>query len=178
MAAVTQFWSEWSNFLGHFLDIIVTKHTKRARWSEIFLVFWHTLMSMFFHWNNFREERFWLARMPFMKGIAPIRRTAQYLDNCGLVFKVGLTQGIVNENVSPIRTAWRSWLWTLMKPQKIADKITIQEQETLFFGTSLRYDHILWEILLSKNRFFQVQHKNPNVQIVTFKNLTPRYYIL
>ena len=23
-----------------------------------------------------------------MKGIAPIRRTAQYLDNCGLVFKV------------------------------------------------------------------------------------------
>ena len=30
-----------------------------------------------------------------MKGIAPIRRTAQYLDNCGLVFKVGLTQGIV-----------------------------------------------------------------------------------
>ena len=33
--------------------------------------------------------------MPFMKGIAPIRRTAKYLDNCGLVFKAGLTQGIV-----------------------------------------------------------------------------------
>ena len=46
MAAVTQFWSEWSNFLGQFLDIIDPKHTKRAKWSEILLVFWYTLMVM------------------------------------------------------------------------------------------------------------------------------------
>ena len=30
-----------------------------------------------------------------MKGIAPIRRTAQYLDSCGLVFKVSLTRELV-----------------------------------------------------------------------------------
>ena len=44
MAAVTQFWSEWSNFLGQFLDIIDPKHTKRGKWSEILLVFWNTLL--------------------------------------------------------------------------------------------------------------------------------------
>ena len=39
MAAVTQFWSDWSNFLGEILDIIDPKHTKRTKWSEILLLF-------------------------------------------------------------------------------------------------------------------------------------------
>ena len=39
MAAVTQFWSDWSNFLGEILDIIDPKHTKRTKRSEILLLF-------------------------------------------------------------------------------------------------------------------------------------------
>ena len=37
--------------------------------------------------------------MPFMKGVAPIRRTAKYLDSCGLVFKVG-GQGTSGQSIS------------------------------------------------------------------------------
>ena len=42
---LTQFSSKLSNFLGGVLDIIVAKHTKRGKLSEILCVFWYTLLD-------------------------------------------------------------------------------------------------------------------------------------
>lgn len=82
--------------------------------------------------------------MPFMKGIAPIRRTAKYLDSCGLVFKNRVKIMTVNFNEA--------------------------SEESRQDHHSGARDFVFWNLP-------QVQHKNPNVQIVTFKNLTPSPFI-
>ena len=79
--------------------------------------------------------------MPFMKGIAPIRRTYKYLENCGLVFKDRVKIMTVNFN----------------------------EAESQTHHTGAR-DFVFWNLP-------QVQYKNPDVQIVTLKNMTPSPFI-
>ena len=54
------------------------------------------------------------------------------------------------ENFISLRTEWRLWLWTLTKLQKITDKIIIQGLETLFSGTSLRWDNFSLRIFLHR----------------------------
>ena len=79
--------------------------------------------------------------MPFMKGIAPIRRTTKYLSNCGLVFKERVKIMTVNFND--------------------------QDNHPAHQGAR---DFVFWNIP-------QVQYKNPDVQIVTLKNMTPSPFI-
>ena len=59
--------------------------------------------------------------MPFMKGIAPIRRTYKYLDNCGLVFKNRVKIVTVNFNEGedqPHHTGARDFVfWNLPQVQ-------------------------------------------------------------
>ena len=55
MAMVAQFSPKWSNFLGDVLHkyMIDPKLTKMAKWSEILLLFWFTLVGNFIfvpHW--------------------------------------------------------------------------------------------------------------------------------
>jgi len=80
--------------------------------------------------------------MPWMKGVAPIRRTTKYLENCGLVFKDRVNIVTINFNDS-------------------------QQGQEHHSGAR---DFVFWNLP-------QVQFKNPNVQIVTFKNLTPSPFI-
>ena len=80
-------------------------------------------------------------KMPFMKGVAPIRRTYAYLENCGLVFKDRVKVMTVNFN----------------------------EGESQTHHTGAR-DFVFWNLP-------QVQYKNPDIQMVTLKNLTPSPFI-
>jgi small subunit ribosomal protein S25 len=79
--------------------------------------------------------------MPFMKGVAPIRRTTKYLTNCPLVFK----------------------------PRVKIMTINFNEEETEQHHSGAR-DFVFWNLP-------QVQYRNPDVQIVTFRNLTPSPFI-
>ena len=78
--------------------------------------------------------------MPFMKGIAPIRRTTKYLNSAGLVFKERVKIMTVNFN---------------------------EHEDACHKGAQ---DFVFWNIP-------QVQYKNPDVQIVTLKNMTPTPFI-
>ena len=86
--------------------------------------------------------------MGFMHGVAPIRRTTKFLNNCGLVFKDRVKIMTVNFN------------------DESAEK-TAQYKQDMHVGAR---DFVFWNIP-------QVQFKNPNVQIVTFKNQTPTPFI-
>ena len=79
--------------------------------------------------------------MPFMKGIAPIRRTTKYLSNCPLVFKERVKIMTVNFNDRDDHPAHQG-----------------------------ARDFVFWNIP-------QVQYKNPDVQVVTLKNMTPSPFI-
>ena len=81
--------------------------------------------------------------MPFMKGIAPIRRTTKYLNSAGLVFKERVKIMTVNFNDTESDSN---------SPHKGAQ------------------DFVFWNIP-------QVQYKNPDVQIVTLRNMTPSPFI-
>ena len=81
--------------------------------------------------------------MPFMKGIAPIRRTTKYLNSAGLVFKERVKIMTVNFNDTESESN---------SPHKGAQ------------------DFVFWNIP-------QVQYKNPDVQIVTLRNMTPSPFI-
>ena len=78
--------------------------------------------------------------MPFMKGVAPIRRTTKYLTAGGLVFKERVKIMTVNFN----------------------DKHSEAHKGA--------QDFVYWNIP-------QVQYKNPDVQIVTMRNMTPSPFI-
>ena len=78
--------------------------------------------------------------MPFMKGIAPIRRTTKFLNSAGLVFKERVKVMTVNFN---------------------------EHEDPTHKGAQ---DFVFWNIP-------QVQYKNPDVQIVTLKNMTPSPFI-
>ena len=78
--------------------------------------------------------------MPFMKGVAPIRRTTKYLSGGGLVFKERVKIMTVNFN----------------------DKDSPSHKGA--------QDFVFWNIP-------QVQYKNPDVQIVTMRNMTPTPFI-
>ena len=77
--------------------------------------------------------------MPFMKGVAPIRRTLEYLKNSPLVLKDRVKIFSVNYN-------------------------TTEENHE---GAR---QFVFWHLP-------QIQYKNPNIQILTFKNLTPSPFI-
>ena len=77
--------------------------------------------------------------MPFMKGVAPIRRTIEYLKNSPLVLKDRVKIFSVNYNT------------------------TGENHE----GAR---QFVFWHLP-------QIQYKNPNIQILTFKNLTPSPFI-
>ena len=79
--------------------------------------------------------------MPFMKGVAPIRRTTKYLTNCPLVFK----------------------------PRVKIMTINFNDEETEKHHSGAR-DFVFWNLP-------QVQYRNPDLQIVTFRNLTPSPFI-
>ena len=79
--------------------------------------------------------------MPFMQGVAPIRRTTKYLSGAGLVFKERVKIMTVNFN----------------------DKDSSPSHK----GAQ---DFVFWNIP-------QVQYKNPDVQIVTMRNMTPTPFI-
>ncbi|KAK8751539.1 hypothetical protein OTU49_009002 [Cherax quadricarinatus] len=77
--------------------------------------------------------------MPFMKGLAPIRRTLQYLESSKLVLRERVQLVSVNYN-------------THGEHHK-----GVQE-------------FVFWHLP-------QLQYKNPNIQIATFRNLTPTPFI-
>eukprot|EP00088_Acartia_fossae_P037577 TRINITY_DN38787_c0_g1_i1.p1 TRINITY_DN38787_c0_g1~~TRINITY_DN38787_c0_g1_i1.p1 ORF type:complete len:177 (+),score=30.62 TRINITY_DN38787_c0_g1_i1:57-587(+) len=78
--------------------------------------------------------------MPFMKGVAPIRRTTKYLARCPLVLKPRVKVMTVNFND---------------KGEEHSEGVR---------------DFVFWNLP-------QIQYKNPNVQIVTFKDMTPSPFI-
>jgi hypothetical protein len=82
-----------------------------------------------------------VTKMPFMKGVAPIRRTTKYLASCPLVFK----------------------------PRVKIMTINFNEEETERHHSGAR-DFVFWNLP-------QVQYRNPHLQIVTFRNLTPSPFI-
>ena len=79
--------------------------------------------------------------MPFMHGLAPIRRTTKYLNSAGLVFKERVKIMTVNFNDTETDAAHKG-----------------------------AQDFVFWNIP-------QVQFKNPDIQIVTLKNMTPSPFI-
>ncbi|KAG1683394.1 putative 28S ribosomal protein S25, mitochondrial [Nymphon striatum] len=79
--------------------------------------------------------------MPFMKGLAPIRRTYQYLQKGEVVFKNHIKILAIHYNTS---------------------------KELLNHEGARQF--VFWNLP-------QLQYKNPNVQIMTFKNLTPTPFI-
>ena len=79
--------------------------------------------------------------MPFMRGLAPIRRTVKYLEATPLQFKSRVKIMTINFNDGP--------------------------EDSHHRGVQ---DFVFWNIP-------QVQYRNPAVQVVTFKNMTPSPFI-
>nr|CAG4645875.1 EOG090X0FQ5 [Lynceus sp. MCZ IZ 141354] len=77
--------------------------------------------------------------MPFLKGVAPIRRTLQYLESSKFILK---------------------------------DRVRILSINYTSIGEHNQgaRDFVFWDVP-------QLQYKNPTVQVVTFKNLTPSPFI-
>ncbi len=103
--------------------------------------------------------------MPFKLGTQPIRRTAKYLEAGQLVFK---------ERVK---------IMTINYSEDEYDQRVAEAHPAQTFGVKRRswyskagphhrgvQDFVFWNLA-------QVQYKNPNVQIVELKNMTPSPYI-
>ncbi len=86
--------------------------------------------------------------MPWKRGVAPIRRTLKYLESGPIVFKDRVKVLTVNYN-------------------EHQHDITTKSDFPQHKGTQ---EFIFWTLP-------QLQYKNPNVQIATFKNLTPSPFI-
>lgn len=86
--------------------------------------------------------------MPFKRGVAPIRRTIKFLDKGPLVFKERVKVMTVNYN-------------------ELHRNTPVNIKYDQHQGAR---DFVFWSLP-------QVQYKNPNVQIATFKNLTPSPFL-
>lgn len=87
--------------------------------------------------------------MPFKRGIAPIRRTINYLQANPLVFKDKVKIMTVNYNEKDVKA---------------------HDMDDKFAHHKGAQDFVFWNLP-------QIQYKNPNVQIAVMKNLTPSPFI-
>jgi len=87
--------------------------------------------------------------MPFHRGVVPIRRTLKYLESGSLIFKDRVKVMTINYNE---------------KTEVPAHKDVSYEHHK---GAT---EFVFWNLP-------QVQYKNPNVQIATFKNMTPSPFV-
>ncbi|KAK2721430.1 hypothetical protein QYM36_003651, partial [Artemia franciscana] len=85
------------------------------------------------------KQYFQKLNMPFMRGVAPIRRTLRYLQKGDIVLKDSVHIVSINYNTGA------------------ENHVGLRE-------------FVFWHLS-------QVQYKNPSVQIVTFKNMTPTPFI-
>uniref|UniRef100_A0A1B0D4K9 Small ribosomal subunit protein mS25 n=1 Tax=Phlebotomus papatasi TaxID=29031 RepID=A0A1B0D4K9_PHLPP len=95
--------------------------------------------------------------MPFMKGRAPIRRTIQYLKSGRLELKKQVKIFSVNYN-------------TFGDHHKGARLVMILSKKVPANENFLIRDYVFWNLP-------QIQYKNPDVQVITFKNMTPSPFI-
>lgn len=95
-----------------------------------------------------------------MKGKAPIRRTIQYLKSGKLQLKKQVKIFSVNYN-------------TFGDHHKGARLVKILSQilkKLPAYQNFLTRDYVFWNLP-------QIQYKNPDVQVITFKNMTPSPFI-
>ena len=99
--------------------------------------------------------------MPFKLGIQPIRRSIKYLEKSGLVFK---------DRVKIMSLYYSEDEYEQLKSQRNhAQQPWFHRREHFIKGGPHHVgmqDFVFWNLP-------QVQYKNPEVQIVTFKNLLP-----
>ena len=106
--------------------------------------------------------------MPFKLGAAPIRRTFKYLEAGRLVFKDRVKIMTVNFNMDEEKLIAEESVYT----HQLTWKFNPKKEWWIKAGPEHEgaQDFVFWNLP-------RIQYKNPNVQMVTFKNLTPTPFI-
>ena len=106
--------------------------------------------------------------MPFKLGAAPIRRTIKYLESGPLVFRNKVKCVMVNYNVD------EETLYVKERPTLHPVRRAAMEKKPWWIRAGPEHkgaqDFAFWNLP-------QVQYKNPNVQIVVQRNMTPTPFI-
>ena len=106
--------------------------------------------------------------MPFKLGAAPIRRTIKYLESGPLVFRDKVKCVMVNYNVD------EEVLYVKERPTLHPLRRAAMEKKPWWIKAGPEHrgaqDFAFWNLP-------QVQYKNPNVQIVVQRNMTPTPFI-
>ena len=106
--------------------------------------------------------------MPFKLGAAPIRRTIKYLESGPLVFRNKVKCVMVNYNVD------EETLYVKERPTLHPVRRAAMEKQPWWIRAGPEHkgaqDFAFWNLP-------QVQYKNPNVQIVVQRNMTPTPFI-
>lgn len=89
--------------------------------------------------------------MPFKRGVAPVRRTLKYLEGSPIVFKDKVKVLLVNYNEQ-------------------TQNVVTKKRKTSFPHHEGAKDFVFWTLP-------QIQYTNKNLQIATFKNMTPSPFI-
>lgn len=89
--------------------------------------------------------------MPFKRGVAPVRRTLKYLEGSPIVFKDKVKVLLVNYNEQ-------------------TQNVVTKQRKTSFPHHEGAKDFVFWTLP-------QIQYTNKNLQIATFKNMTPSPFI-
>ena len=106
--------------------------------------------------------------MPFKLGAAPIRRTIKYLESGPLVFRDKVKCVMVNYNVD------EEMLYVKDRPELHPVRRAAMEKKPWWIKAGPEHkgaqDFAFWNLP-------QVQYKNPSVQIVVQRNMTPTPFI-